>query len=252
MSLSQLRPLTAGEILDGAFTLYRRHFSTFVVTALLPLLPVVVFWGVAVVVFRGRGREVVDILGGLAGFYMVVATVFLRGALIYQVWQGITGGEVSRATGYTRARACFWSLVAVGILSSMASGLGMLLCIVPGILLFFLFFLAPQAVVVEGADATGALERSWALVRSAWQRVVGVLLVAGLIYLVPFSLPIAADALATEVGWLAFLSQASQVLLTALVYPLMVAISTLLYADLRVRSEALDLEIATQGLPAAG
>ena len=36
MALSNLRPLSFGEILDSAFTLYRRNFATFVLTALIP------------------------------------------------------------------------------------------------------------------------------------------------------------------------------------------------------------------------
>jgi len=252
MSLSHLRPLTAGEILDGAFTLYRRHFSTLFATALLPLLPVILGWAAAAVLLRGASPDAVTGLVLLGTLYTGIATLFLRGALIYQLWQGITGGEVSRATGFARARVCFWSLVGAAFLYNFATGVGTLLCLVPGIVFYFLLFLSPQAVVVEGATPGVALERSWKLVRSDWLRVVGVLLVAGIIYLVPFAVPVAADALSTEVGWLAFVSQSAQVLVTALAYPLVVAVSTLLYADLRVRTEALDLEIAAHRLVAAG
>ena len=44
MSLSQLRPLAFGEILDGAFALYRRHFSVFVPTSLLAHAPLMLLW----------------------------------------------------------------------------------------------------------------------------------------------------------------------------------------------------------------
>lgn len=37
--LPHLRPLDTGEILDGAFQLYRLHFRVFLGAALLPLSP---------------------------------------------------------------------------------------------------------------------------------------------------------------------------------------------------------------------
>jgi hypothetical protein len=37
--LPHLRPLDTGEILDGAFRLYRKHFRAFLAAGLLPLSP---------------------------------------------------------------------------------------------------------------------------------------------------------------------------------------------------------------------
>ena len=41
MSFSQLRPLSLGEMLDGAFTIYRRQFASLFLTALAPQLPMI-------------------------------------------------------------------------------------------------------------------------------------------------------------------------------------------------------------------
>src|SRR3954471_8471820 len=41
MSYSQLRPLSIGELLDGGFTLYRRHFPSLVLISLITALPII-------------------------------------------------------------------------------------------------------------------------------------------------------------------------------------------------------------------
>ena len=44
MPYTHIRPLEFGEVLDGAFALYRRHFVDFFLTALIPLAPFGIFY----------------------------------------------------------------------------------------------------------------------------------------------------------------------------------------------------------------
>ncbi|HEU0079725.1 MAG TPA: hypothetical protein VFQ76_18850, partial [Longimicrobiaceae bacterium] len=78
MSVSHLRPLSFGEILDGAFALYRRNFVVFVTTALVPLLPGVLL--LAVLGFWVQGENLTP-----SDFNLMMAAallVLLAGSLL--------------------------------------------------------------------------------------------------------------------------------------------------------------------------
>ncbi len=259
MAFSQLRPLSFGEILDGAFTLYRRHFSVFFVTTLLPYLPVLAMDVLAVATLdpSDAGNEMAQAGIVLLRFPMQVAAyVFTSAALIRQTSQAYLGGEVSRADGYRVARGRFWAVLGTTILYFMAVFLGMLLLVVPGILAALMFFAAMHVAVLERRGGFQALARSRFLAEGAWGRVFGISFVLLLIVYLPFvGLGVGAMVVNPQGTGQAMTSGAvngmiligSRVLST-LVVPLFMAATTLLYYDRRVRSEGLDLQVASASL----
>lgn len=247
MSLAHLRPLTAGEILDGAFVLYRRHFGVLVAAALIPQLPVAAYHALAPaagVAADGAGQGGVQV-------YDLLVTIFFWGALVHLCAAAVQGGDVSLAAAYRRARGVFPVLLGQTLLGALATGAAALLLLVPGIAVYILLFLAPHAVVVEGRGVSDSLARSWSLTRPEWRRAAGVLTVSGIISMLPLLLLGAAEEMAgTGTVWAASASGVLQTLLYALAYPLIAASATLLYFDCRVRAEALDLEADAMAVPA--
>jgi hypothetical protein len=286
MSTNLLRPLAFSEILDGAFTLYRRHFVTFFATALVCFVPL------SVISFLLGGGEAVTGGAGIGILVlfvaMVVALVGGWAALTWQAAQGINGQPLSVGDGFRHGLRAFLPLLGglvVGYLalSAVATAAAMLvglavgiaavaagtaatfaLGIAAGLILVVLFtlglaalFAVPAAVVVERLGPIAALRRSWGLASGAWGRVVGVVLVAWIIVMLPTMGLYAVGAgtglfSLSETGmqnptWAVIESSAS-FLISALTYPFFVAATTLLYFDRRVRSEAYDLELATDGL----
>lgn len=247
MSLAHLRPRTAGEILDGAFVLYRTHFAVLVGAALLPHLPLVAYRALGPVtgLADAPGWEVVAVV------YDRLVTLLFWGALVHLCAAAVQGGELSVAAAYRRARGLYWLLLGQSILAGVLTGLATLALIVPGIAVYLLYFLAPHVMVVEGLGVSDSLDRSWSLVRAEWRRVAGVLAVTAVIFLLPFLLVGAAEGLAgAGTPWVVSASGVLQVLLYVLAYPFAAASATLLYFDCRVRSEALDLVAAAEALPA--
>lgn len=245
MSLAHLRPLTAGEILDGAFVLYRRHFGVLVAAALIPALPVLAYW--TAVAAAGAAPE--EPPRALA-MYDGIVTLLVWGALIGLCSAAATGEPVSLGAAYRRARDCFWRLFGVSFLSGLATLVGLLLLVVPGVAALFLFFLASHATVIEGAGVSESLERSLALSRANWRRVAGTLVVTGSILILPFGLLVTGVGMAADAApWLVAVSGVLENLLYVLFYPFAAAATTLLYYDCRVRSEAVDLEAAAERLP---
>ncbi|MDB4948883.1 MAG: hypothetical protein JWM27_1532 [Gemmatimonadetes bacterium] len=261
MYVPQLKPLSFGEILDGAFTLYRRHFSTLVVTALLPQIPVV---GLQILQASvrpdGAGLLVVGLVGLLAIPAYLASYALCRGALVQEASSAYLGQPVSRSAAFTVARKRFWAILGTGILAWLAILIGFCLFGVPGILLSIMFFASDIVAVLEGTAGPAALARSRELARGAWLRISGIWMMLVIIIYMPIialgiggvlAAPRFTSGMSPETSRLVVAGiQVGGALLGALVQPLVVLGMTLLYYDRRVRTEALDLVDATAAAPA--
>jgi hypothetical protein len=254
MSFTQLRPLGFGEILDGSFTLYRRHFATLVLTALLPQTPIIAIYLLqALAVPAGPEGVIVRMLLTLLAIPFGVAAYGLgRGALVHEASCAYLGQPVSRGASFAVARKRFWALVGTSLLSGLAVGVGYLFFIVPGILLAIMFFAGAQAVVLEHNSGADALSRSRELASGAWGRVAGIWCVlylaiympmmafgvGGVLLLPRFVAGISPEKIQSGV----YFAQVAAAIVGAVVQPILVLGMTLLYYDRRVRTEALDLQ----------
>lgn len=264
----RLRPMDFGEILDTAFNLYRRHFGTFFLTALLPNVPVAAFWMyMGSVVGSGTGAaEEVSALAGVGTLlmapYSALAAMFVWAALVHQSSRAMKGDSVSLGGGYRRALSRFFPLLGAGTVAMFLVVLGFMLFLVPGVLVAIMFFAVVQAVVIEEEGPLSALGRSRELARKGWVRIFGILVVTWLIVFLPTM------AVFGGLGFVAALSpgvaegmaggavnaglQAVSVAVGALTTPYMTASLVVLYYDRRVRKEGLDLELAAERVSPAG
>ncbi|HYR12329.1 MAG TPA: hypothetical protein VEQ60_31370 [Longimicrobium sp.] len=223
MALPILRPLSFGEILDGAFTLYRRNFVTFGLTTLIPTVGIIIGFftlGSGYVDAMTSGDPLVMMTQMLTGLWKLTL-LFLAGALVMwpaltrEVAQAYTGQPTSLADGFAAGARAALPLFGAAVLTWIAMivtgfGAGIVLSMVMmafgamgnamgvvGMALAFLgycafvlafaalLFAVVPAVVVEGAGPLQALERSFTLARDALGRVVGVMTVAILIAYLP-------------------------------------------------------------------
>lgn len=119
MSTSPFRPLTFGEILDGSFTLYRRHFLTLFTTALIPYVPVGVMSGWVAGTTPANPEDMGAAylaLAFLVGIFSLVALAVMWVALTREAAQAYTGGEVSLGDGFRQGwRPFLFALIAGGV-----------------------------------------------------------------------------------------------------------------------------------------
>ncbi|MBV9775142.1 MAG: hypothetical protein JO040_14410 [Gemmatimonadetes bacterium] len=269
MSLSQLRPLSFAEILDGAFSIYRRHFATLFTTMLIPMLPVALLWAGFGVLAGALSAEEAETVANLFTMAMLPVSMlfnfFGTGALVWEVSQALQGGEVSRGEAYRRALRRFLPLIAATLITGLLFVLGLVFLIVPGILVLLMMFAVMQVVVIEGKGPLEALSRSRDLARGAWGHIALVVIVATIIVSLPGVLTgmlaggitmftilrggNPGDVVRTTL-WVTSMTNVLSTLISALTTPFFTAVVTLLYYDRRVRTEALDLEIATEELSA--
>jgi hypothetical protein len=306
-----LRPLSLGEILDGAFTAIRWNPKTILTSsAVVATISAVLIALVSYVVERraltslhvsGSGAPVntawtvaLVALGGLTAIVVVFANLILTGLLTVTVGQGVLGRKETLASAWRAARPRIWRLIAMLLLATvfLAGGslLGIGLSVFAGALLgvgahlpaagilvgvicgltawvfavivLVRWSLAIPVVMLEQVGPLKSLGRSWRLVRRSSWRVFGILLltevivgIANEIINVPFALAsggLSAFTAQTQVnvGGL-FLTAVGQIVASTLTAPLLAGVIVLLYADLRMRREGMDitLQAAAAGAP---
>lgn len=220
-----LRPLSFGEILDGAFSLYRRNFATLALTALIPTLGILAAFlalgNSYVSAFTTPDADPMAAMAQMMSGLWKIMLVGIAGALIMwpaltrQVAQAYTGQPTSLADGFSAGARAVLPLIGAGLLAWLGmmvagAGVGIVLVIVTVVLgmmgtamavlamvlmvLGYLAFAAAAlavlfavvpAVVVEGAGPVEALERSFTLARGALGRVAGMMTVAMVISYLP-------------------------------------------------------------------
>jgi len=148
---------------------------------------------------------------------------------------------------------------APGALIGLLAGVGAIAAIMLTIWFSIMFRMVGPAVVLEREGPAQALARSWRLVRGSFWRVLGITLLAGLIVLVtagvlqiPFGLLAAAagggnSLLPSTGGNVAsiLISAVGGVVAGAVARPISAGVAVLLYVDLRMRREGLDLVLQT-------
>lgn len=269
-----LRPLGVGEILDGAVSTMRSQPRLMlgvaaVVVTITQLVSTLVLW----LAFRSSGPVLEDpepsiedlgpvlasLLGGVGVTVVItlVAQAFLVGFVTVVVGRAVLGQRLSFDEVWQELRPRLLPLLGLTMLYTTMVAVGLVLCIVPGVVLAVMFGLATPALVFERCGIGTALGRSRTLVRGSWWRVFGVLLLAlvisfliGLIIGLPFSLAGAAldGGLAAQdaVPSLARLSLdgVGSIIAGIITYPFSAGVGALLYVDQRMRREGLDIELA--------
>ena len=289
---THLRPMSFGEILDSAFSLYRRHFVPLFITTLIPLVPTALASGVFT-----QSAANPEAIGGLTLAMIpvlligVIASFVMWAALTREVGEAWTGREVSVSDGYRQGLRAFFPLLGamilsylfmmvlfvlvaiaaaivggvIGLLAATAAGPAavavimvplMLLAMLGAFLAVATLFAVLPAVVIEKLGPMEAISRSINLSRGALPRVVGVMAVAWLIVMLPlmgallltggFAAMSNPEAV-PSMGQIWFQQIASSVV-SALTTPFMVAAIVILYFDRRVRTEALDVQLAADAL----
>jgi hypothetical protein len=275
-----LRPLNLGEILDGAITAIRRYPVLILgVSAVVAVIAAGLNLVASLVLLPDLQRvsnlgpsatpqEVTDAtLGLLSTFFATVgvaliiallARAFLSGFLTVVMGKAVLGRPVTFAEAMKDITPRLLPLLGLTLLYSLIVVVGAVLCILPGIWLGVMFSLATPALLLERGTIRQALSRSWKLVSGSFWRVFGILLLAGLIGAVinaiigiPFNLGSGAFSALTNPGQPVTPSTGALVLQAigsvigeTITAPFVALVTVLIYIDLRMRKEGMDIELA--------
>jgi hypothetical protein len=120
----------------------------------------------------------------LAAIVSIIAAFLLQAALVKAV-EDIRDGRVDLTLSETlqAARPAVGRVAIASILAGIAIGIGLILFIAPGLYLLTIWCLIVPVIVLEGADAGAAFERSRQLVRGHGWQVFGTLVLVFLVLL---------------------------------------------------------------------
>ncbi len=255
-----LRPLNTGELLDRTITLYRRHFALFVGVSAPPNL-IVMGITVGIVLMQPLMKEGSSVPAAAFGIAILILAPLLLVLymLTYALAQAATTFAISeiylgRLTtirqAYDRMKFRMFRLLLIWIVVGFASVAGFLLCIIPGFWVVLRTAVAVPAAVIEDLKTMPAIERSIALTKGSWVRVLLVyLLVGALQYAAAAMFQLPFTILAVVVGeqspaGLVFqvLAQFGASITGILITPLAAIALALIYYDERVRKEGFDLQ----------
>jgi hypothetical protein len=256
--MAALPPRGIGEILSTAFQLYRRHWRTLLAIAAVVVVPLTLLqYGIGHWV-RSHGEQMRDQVVVSTSFWAVASASLLAalvGLLLYQVLTGaitrtiaaeVAGQNLDVEQSYRFGFARLGPILVVSILVGLATLLGLIVFIIPGIYIGVRLAVSIQALVVEGRRGTDAMRRSWDLVGGHWWHTAFTILVAGLITAVVnavITAPFSAGA------W--FLQGIAAAVATTVTLPYGALVGVLLYLDLRARKEPLDLDTLKANLRAS-
>jgi hypothetical protein len=270
-----LRPLGLTEILDGAFSYIRKQPVTVLgIAAMVSVVSTLVDLVLSLTTVSGALDELAaldetasidEVLGAAGGVLggsalsLLIATVFQvlgTGLLTIVMARSVLGQDISIGEAWTRSRPLLLPLIGLVALSTLGWLAGALACLIPGVFLYVAWSLAPPALMLERVGIITALRRSWTLVLGSWWRVFGILALATLIatfvgqaVATPFALLGALlDGLGTapadEIPLATLLLSSLGTLVAGVItLPFTAGVTALLYVDLRMRREGLDLAL---------
>jgi hypothetical protein len=263
-----LRPLGVGEILDASIKLYTRNTVTMWKIVAVVIIPVSIVNQIVIgsslpsgaFVSGGTLYTPTGTLGTPAAGIVVelalgvLSVLVVNGSLALCLVDAYVDKPLDWRQSLVAALSRLGSLVWLSILYAVLVGLGFIALILPGIWLMTVWSVAVPALMFEHVGGLKALGRSFDLVRGRWWATFAELLVAVIMLLVVLfvvGLIFRGIESGLSVGstglWLA-LNGISTIVGALIVYPFIAAVIAVVYIDLRVRKEALDLELLAGGL----
>jgi hypothetical protein len=256
----RLRPLEVGDLLDETFRMYRRHFLLFAGLSVILSIPSAALSSFSYyALFSGLLLQAGSATPGQALFQAGTLVLYLGGALIaialtplfygavtYAACESALGRPVtpgSVLSGVLRRYfplLGYWLLIAVMLVA---------FCLIPlWIWIWVGWAVVMPAMFIENLGLGAAMGRSWRLVQGRWWRTFFTLLLMFVIWFVARTALRAFIVLAQSLLQLViptvaalWIAAASSVIVGSLVNPLLQIAIVLIYFDLRVRREALDL-----------
>ncbi|GEM_PF-5173961 len=246
----------------AAFTVIPAHLlSAFVSTLFTPFNPF------DPATYARVGAHAAVTTDATATFFIVVVAAFITlaiqtlgtGALITIAGLRTLSQPCTLGAAYMHARRRYWSLLGASLLSTVALGAITICTFFVGapfaLFLYVSWQLAPQAIVLEGRRPVAGLARSNRLARGSWWRLVGLLIVVGMLRLFVAAVPgglgfliagftSSEDLLGGGAGVVLLAIVAS--LVDVVMAPIAVTVSTLFFSDLRLRREGFDIDLLLQ------
>ena len=246
MATYQLRPMSTGEILDGAIILLRRHFALVLsITILCEGIPTAmdVYMDLTGGASQNPGLSLLDRLLTLVG------NVLVTGATVRVVSEAYLGRTPLFGDAMRFAGDRFGTIFGANLMSGILTVLATLAFIIPGIVVACGYSVAAEAAALESGSSGEAIKRSWDLTKGFKWKALGLGVVSiGLILVLYLGAGVVGGLLSGVMGGLDAVLAVFGACASLIIYPVITCVFTLFYYDLRVRKEGFDLEMLSRQL----
>ncbi|MBV9924459.1 MAG: hypothetical protein JOZ96_05405 [Acidobacteria bacterium] len=174
---------SAGDVISPMLAVYRKHFTLVGLLVLVTMVPeALIQFGVTAfrqsqaaalldgtgggggggaLVVPGTGFLTLMVVSGVILWLLAIACgALLSASLVYAVVDLQRAGRSSAGACLRRGLKVLWKVYLVTLVSSILTGVGFMLLVVPGVILSLMFAVCVPALVIEGLGPIEALERS--------------------------------------------------------------------------------------------
>ena len=225
-----------GGVLNRTSSVLSRNFLTFFVVTIVAYVPLLLIPGAAGAVPDPGSISVGLIFLGV--FLMLVLSLVSQAVVLYGAFQDMRGRPVNLTESLKVGLRRFLPILGLAIVMGLALMLATLLLVIPGLILFTIWFVALPACVVEQLGPFGSMGRSSQLTKGNRWKIFGLIIVLFLISgivggLVSVLLGLLGSPILTIIGSLVWNG------IWGALYAIAVVVT---YHDLRVVKEGVDID----------
>ncbi len=235
---------TAGQIIGDSIRLYVKNLPVIFAIYVLPILPFMFLAAASL----SEGEVEMNVIAVLIE---TVISIFTLGAVTIAVSDICLGNKASLLRSYGALFRVFWPYLGVYFLYLLATMVGLVLLIIPGIAAMLLLVFCLPAAVIERRGVIESFKRSIDLGKGYYWRNFGVLLLAilvGMVAMIVVAVLVALVFIPFDENLQGFGFNFIGELLTSLAAPLFQIPAILLYYDMRARKEHFDGSALAQEL----
>ena len=238
--LSARRP-TAAELAGAAVRVAAGHYRSLIGAVAAILAPTAIIGGITLSYWRDQAATNGSTSGGrtllaLLGLVVVaIGNMLVQAAGVHAATSAAVGGVVDWRASVRVALGHRSTVIAASLLVTVLAFIGLVVFVIPGVYLWFTWFVVTPVVVLENRSAFGALARSRELVRGRWWSTFAAFVLVQLL-VVALSIPVGfvvGVIFSSASGTAAVVQQLATYAVEILLTPVELALVAVVYLDLR-------------------
>jgi hypothetical protein len=224
-----------GSVIRGSASMLSRRFLTFLIVTVIAYIP---YWAMLLLARTRITPEPTALAQALSGLAWAVLLIVLatlgEAVIVHAAFQDMRSQSVSPAEAVNVVLRRFFPIAGLALVAQLPIWLGLFLLIIPGLILYTVWFVGLPVCVVERLGPWTSLRRSWELTRGhRWK-------LFGLAFLIVI------PSLGIEFGFAAASDPTVGLMGTLICTGIWAAFSAVVvavtYRDLRVVREGVDIE----------
>jgi len=226
-----------GRVLSRAISVLLRHFLTFFIVTFVAFLPLILLQQATANAERdpAQALAMVGVSLGLV-VLMMMLSMLSSAVILHGAFQDMRNRRVNLAESLKVGLRRFLPLIGLGLLVGLLVVLGLVLLIIPGLILYTIWFVSVAACVVERTGAWTSMRRSRELTKGHRWKVLGVVL---LLLLLSLLNPLFQLVLSAGGETLALIGTSIWTAIGSAFASVVIAVT---YYELRAAKEGIDIE----------